>query len=180
MIDFATPEKNLEELNLNGDTVLADLGAGTGYYSWAAASIIAKHGGKGHVYAIDVQKSLLERITTEATRRGIGNLRVIWGDVDRMGGTKLADNNLDAVIVSNVLFQAENKKTFLQEATRILKPGGKMMLIDWSDSFGQMGPHPDQVMTESRALELASSVGLEKVRGFIAGAHHWGLILKKR
>ena len=52
------------------------------------------------------------------------------------------------------------------------------MIIDWSESFGGMGPTKRAVVTRERALELAHDAGFEQVKEFDAGAHHYGLILK--
>ena len=120
MESFADPKKNIEYLHLKSDSVVADLGTGSGHYAFALGEKIKAMGGGGHgiVYAIEVQKSLLDRVKQEADRRGLGNVSVIWGDVDVLGGTKLADNICDALVVSNVLFQSESREAFLKEANR--------------------------------------------------------------
>ena len=67
---------------------VADLGAGSGHYTLAAAK---KVGESGRVYAIEVQKDLLTRIKNLAQTEHINNVEVIWGDVENRGGTKLKD-----------------------------------------------------------------------------------------
>ncbi len=178
MTDFAVPLLNLAQLTLPINPSVADFGAGSGHYALALALRFKQEGQQGQVYAIDVQKKLLERIGIEAEREHLTNIRTLWGDLDRLGGSKLADNSVDAVIVSNVLFQAEHKDTLLREAYRVCKPSGQLMLVDWSDSYGNLGPTPEMVLPASEAKRLATSAGWKEVRDFSAGAHHYGIIFK--
>jgi hypothetical protein len=54
-----------------------------------------------------------------------------------------------------------------------------MLVLDWTGSFGHMGPHPAQVVTSAVAKELFSKVGLTVAKEFEAGSHHWGLLLRR-
>lgn len=154
---------------------IADFGSGSGHYVWPMAEAV---GPTGHVFAIDVQQDLLKRIHNEANKRGLKNVKIIWSDLEKPKGSKLADNALDLVLISNLLFQLEDKGIALREAKRILKPAGKLVLIDWLGSFSMMGPHKKDVVTKEAGRELAEQCGLKLVREFSAGAHHWGLMLR--
>ena len=175
-MDFASPKQNIAQFELREGMRVADLGAGSGHYTIEAAK---KVGESGRVYAIEVQKDLLTRITNLARDEHISNVEVIWGDVEERGGVKLKDGSIDAVIISNILFQAENKKGLIEEARRILKSKGKMLVIDWSDSYGDMGPPADNVISSEQARQLCEDAGLSFEREFPAGAHHFGFIVKK-
>jgi ubiquinone/menaquinone biosynthesis C-methylase UbiE len=128
------------------------------------------------VYAIDVQKDLLRRIKNEAHARGLHNIEIIWGDLEIPGSSKIHPHTVDVVLFSNVLFQMPVKRTPLEEAKRIVKKSGRIVIIDWIDSFGGLGPHKDDVLTKAGAKALASHAGLRLVEEFGAGAHHYGLI----
>jgi ubiquinone/menaquinone biosynthesis C-methylase UbiE len=155
---------------------VADIGAGSGAYALAAGMIV---GTTGSVYTIDIQTELLARIRKEAEDRRLRNIETISGDAAMPGGTKLADASVDAVILSNALFQAEHELAMVVEARRILKPAGKLLLVEWSDSFGHIGPHPDHVFSAETAKELFSASGFSLEREFEAGVHHYGMIFKK-
>jgi len=173
---FSDPEKNVSELYLKDGMVVADLGAGTGAYSIAAGRAM---GNSGTVYAIEVQKDFLSKVKNSAVEAGVNNIEVLWGDIEEEGGTKIGDNLADATIVSNVLFQVEDKKGLMGEAFRVTKPGGKILIVDWSESFGGLGPQPDDVFPESEAKNLAGEAGFVFDRSIDAGAHHYGMILNK-
>ena len=170
---FTNPEQNILSLGLIEGMRVADFGAGTGFYSKAASG---KVGYTGKVYAVEVQKDLVKKLEADIKQWGYTNIECIWGDIERKGGTKIADRSMDAVIVSNVLFQAEDKIGLIDETKRVLKKKGKVLLIDWSGSFGGMGPTEDHVVTENKARELFEKRGFVFERNISAGAQHYGII----
>ncbi len=173
---FADPTENLKKLNIKEGWKVADFGTGSGFY---AIGISKRIGDTGRVYAIDVQKDLLAKLANRAKEEGLNNVEIIWADVDQIGGSKLADGFLDAVVVSNILFQSENKENLAKETFRVLKSGGEVMVIDWTDSYGGLGPRSDQIFSVSKAEELFVKNGFTVVESFDAGDHHWGLVFKK-
>jgi ubiquinone/menaquinone biosynthesis C-methylase UbiE len=172
---FSDPRDIVDQLHLSPDMKVADFGSGSGHYSLALAEKLRE----GRVYAVDVQRDLLERLKTQASKTFLTNIETVWGDIEKLGGTKLRDGSLDMVIVANLLFQVEDKKTPLLEAKRVLKPSGRLLLVDWSESFGGMGPAPEAVLNRLDAETLLTSCGFELVSEVSAGAHHYGIIFKK-
>jgi ubiquinone/menaquinone biosynthesis C-methylase UbiE len=173
---MTNPQKNIEQFYLKEGMRVADLGAGMGVYSIAAAK---KVGDKGKVYAVEVQKDFLQKIKNEAKTQGVGNIEVLWGDIEELGGTKIADNEVDAVILSNVLFQVENPAGLLSEAKRILIPGGSVLVVDWADSFGGLGPQLDDVIPLSKMKSMLNEAGFIYDRDIETGEHHYGLVATK-
>jgi ubiquinone/menaquinone biosynthesis C-methylase UbiE len=173
---FSSPDLNLAPLNVLPGMIVADLGAGTGAYARAAAKMVGTH---GKVYAIDVQKELLGRLKAEADHEGLANIEYVWGDVEVPAGTHLKEASVDRVIIANLLFQVEDKAAVMKEAARILKPGGFVLVVDWTDSHGGLGPVQDMVVTADMARALGEAAGLEHSRGSAAGDHHYGLLFKK-
>ena len=180
--NFAHPKRNVAALGIEPGMSVADFGSGSGIYVLHIAEAL-EHSGR--VYAIDVQRDLLRRVKNEAQRRGFKNVDVIWTDLERAGSSKLADKTLDLVLISNLLFQVENKSAVLAEAWRILKPAGRLVIIDWADpalssqgAFPRIGPDRKSVITKEKTMELAERAGFELQREFPAGAHHYGLIFR--
>jgi ubiquinone/menaquinone biosynthesis C-methylase UbiE len=173
---FSAPEKNIEQLGIADNLIVADFGAGTGAYSIAAAK--AMHG-TGKVYAVEVQKDLLTTLQNTCNTEHIANISYIWGNCELSGGTKLSDNTCDIVIVSNVLFQAPDKKGVINEAKRVLKQGGVLLIIDWTASFNGMGPEKDQVFSELGARQLVSEFPFTFEKTISAGNFHYGLVFRK-
>lgn len=173
---FTNPEANIGALGIYEGMYIADLGAGVGAYTIPLAERV---GETGRVYAVEVQKDFLTNIKNEATARGFNNVELLWGDIERLGGTKIKDEGVDAVVISNVLFQADDKKGLLNEASRILKTGGKLLLVDWSDSFKGLGPTQAMVVTRDRALSICEKAGFVLKNEIPAGEHHYGFIMLK-
>lgn len=180
---FANPRRNVAALGIEHGMRVADFGAGSGAYTLAIATHLS---GSGHVIAVDVQRDLLRRIKNEATRRGYKNIDIVWGDLEVPGSSKIADRHLDFVLISNLLFQVEEKIRVLEEARRVLKPSGRLAIIDWADSTlptkgpnrGRVGPHRREVVSQTALSEMADRVGFIFDREFKAGSHHYGLLFR--
>ncbi len=174
---FANPENIIRQFQIGEGMKVADLGVGSGVYALLAAQAVGEH---GIVYACDVQKELLTKVKNAAEHEGYDNIHVLWTDLEEERGTTLADGILDAVIITNVLFQIEHKEVFMKEIFRILRLGGKVLVVDWQDSFGNMGPHVDHVFKKNAARSLAESVGFVFEQDIDAGSHHYGMIFRKK
>ena len=174
--NFTNPEKNVTELGVHDGMLVADLGAGTGAYIEPLARRV---GEAGRVYAVEVQKEFLTNIKDLATRYGLKNVEVIWGDIEVLGGTKIKDASIDAVILSNTLFLAEDKTGLAREIKRILKPGGKILIVDWKESFNSLGPTQDAVVSQSTAQGIFEHEGFSLAKTFDAGEHHYGFVMVK-
>ena len=173
---FSDPVKNIDQCGIQAGMDIADFGSGSGFYSIAASKSLIS---TGRVYAIDIQKDLLTKLKNQATKDGLYNIEVIWGDVEKPNGTKLRDGSIDLVLMCTILFQIDDKKLAIQEAKRVLKPGGRVLAVEWADSFGGIGPKPDVVLKRDKMLDLFESQGFHLDREISAGAHHYGLIFKK-
>jgi len=172
---FNDPVKNLKAFDLREDMIVADLGAGSGFYSIPLAQIVSR----GKVYAIEIQKDFLTTIINKAKDTHLNNIECLVGDVEKLGGTNIKDKILDAVIASNIFFQLEDKDKFIEEVKRILKPGGRILLIDWSNNTSLIGPTFDKTMPKSKMREMFEKKGFSWERDIDAGIHHYGMILIK-
>jgi ubiquinone/menaquinone biosynthesis C-methylase UbiE len=170
---FAEPKSNVLQMGLREGMKVADLGVGTGHYAFAASAIV---GPSGRVYAIDIQEDHLSRLRGEALEQGIRNIETIWGDFEKAGGTLLKDHSQDAVILSNTLFQLDRVGDAIAEIKRIVKPGGKLLVVDWAGSYGGLGPAQEIVVPEAKAEELFITGGFHKVKSFRGGPHHYSLL----
>jgi len=172
---FSDPIKNIAELDVRDGMKVADIGVGSGFYTIEAAK---KVGSRGMIYAVDIQQDILERLKKSAALIGLHNIEIVWGNAEKIGGTKLRENIADRAIVSNVLFQIEPKDrdNFVLELKRIVKSGGKLLLVDWQSGSPLTPPNAVPAMT---AESLFQKAGWELEKNFSAGDHHYGIIFKK-
>lgn len=168
---FLDPLDALKQFGVYGAQDVADLGSGAGHFALAAAGRLEG----GRLFAIDVEKEMLSRLVSEARSAGLSNVHALWGDLARLSGVPLADEAVDRAIAANVLFQVHDRDLFVQEVKRLLKPGGKVLLIDWRVDHGY-GPDQTQKVTEEVALTLFRRHGFEKERDIEVGDLHYGMI----
>ena len=173
---FSDPENNIKQFGLTSGMQVADFGSGSGFYAMAAAKAVLP---SGKVFAVDIQKDLLEKLKNGAKASHLNNVDIIWGDLEHLGGTKLRENSLDAVIISNLFFQIENRDALCLETKRILRINGRALVIDWEGSFAGMGPLDKDVVSKEKIISLFEDHGLKLDREISAGSHHYGLVFRK-
>lgn len=171
---FSNPIQNLSHISIDHGMSVVDIGAGSGYYT---IEIAKKVGSGGRVYAIDVQRDILERIKNSGATLGLRNIEVIWANAEKIGGTKLRESCADRVILSNVLFQIEKPEDLALELRRILKPNGKLLVVDWG---GQGAMSPKKIVPAATAQLLFEKAHFILEESFDAGDHHYGLVFKKQ
>ena len=152
---------------------MAELGPRTSFYSIAAGHIARR----GKVYAVEIIKDYLETIKEKVKEAHLSNVEILWGDIGKLGGTKLRDGIIDAVIASNILFQIDDKEQFVLEIKRILKQKGRVLLIDWSQSQVVVGGA--SIVSKNKAREMFEKKGFILEREINAGEHHYGMIFIK-
>lgn len=173
---FVDPRSVVAQLGLVAGMKAADLGGGVGHFAIPLARVL---GSSGKVYVVDIQKDLLGKLADSARKHHLTTIEMIWGDVDEDGGSHLKDESVDLVLLANTMFQLEKKESVAQEAKRILKNKGLLAIVDWSESFGGMGPQPDAVFNEKDARAIFERAGFQYVRTLKTGAHHFGILMRK-
>ena len=173
---FVDPQTVVSHFHLREGDSVADFGAGSGFY----VEILArKVGNQGKVYACEIQKELVNKIGTLARQKGLSAIHPLWCDIEQEKGVKIGDAMLDVGLMINTLFQLEHKQTALSEVSRTMRSGGKFFLVDWTDSFGGLGPKQSDVIASADAQALVETHGFVFERSFDAGDHHYGLAFRK-
>ena len=171
------PYKIFARISLSSGSRVADLGCGrTGHFVFPAVKVV---GDTGIVYAVDVVKNILESIKSMARSEGYDNVQTVWSDIELPGKTPIPDNSLDACFYVNVLFQLKNKVGALKEATRMLKPGGYLVVVDWAKRLGLLGPSEDRMLNPDELTRLAVVDNLKLVDKILPGDYHYSLIFEK-
>ncbi|MCK5095800.1 MAG: class I SAM-dependent methyltransferase [Candidatus Pacebacteria bacterium] len=174
---FVDPKGNIAQLGKIEGLQVADFGAGTGVYTMLLAQ---KVGDTGRVYAIEVQKDFLSRIRDAAQDTDLTNIEVLWGDIERLGATKLSDNSIDIVVLANVFFQVDDKRETLEEVKRVLVPQGRVLFVDWKDSYGGIGPQQDMIVKPDSVRQVFDESGFSLQKSIETGDQHYGFIFMKK
>jgi ubiquinone/menaquinone biosynthesis C-methylase UbiE len=111
-------------------TIVADVGAGDGTYSFAAAQ---KVGPSGHVYATEIDPEKLKNLKAEVTRRKLENVVIVEGTAD---DTKLPSSCCDVIFLRHVYHHLTQPDEFDKNLVRSLRPGSYLAIIDFPPSAG--------------------------------------------
>jgi len=147
------PDVIMDALNIADGSVVADLGAGGG---WFAERLSRRVGPKGLVYAEDIQKEMIGAIKRRIQRESLVNVRPV------LGTTK--DSNLppglDAIVFMGSYNEMEAPVALLKDAAASLKPQGRIGIVEYTAGAGGPGPDPDQRVSPETVIEDATAAGL--------------------
>lgn len=173
---FLNPARFVASLEIPRGSIVADFGAGSGFY---AIPLAEKVGPEGKVYAFDIQKQAIEQIRSRARLHHLLNIEAVTADLEIKRGTRLKDHVVDAVLAASILHQAADPGAVLEEAARIIKPGRKLVIVEWDQSQFPGGPKPQLRIPKSKARQYAEAAGFQLDREIAAGSHHYALIFRR-
>ena len=173
--EFLNVEKIVDQLDIAPNETIADFGAGHGFFAIAFAK---KAGPSGQVFAIDILKTALESIRSQAKIEGLFNIKIIWGNLEKPGGSTLPAESCDLVLIANVLFQLSDKSLLIEEAKRVLKSGGRLTIIEWKPYIA-IGPQRESRLSEVELKQLVLSRGFSEFKTIDVGSHHYGFVFKE-
>lgn len=137
------PEKALDTLNLKSGMVVADVGAGTGYYSIRIAKRV---GPTGRVFANDIQPEMLQRLRENAALQKLTNIETVLGTVSN---PKLPPATMDLVILVDVYHEFSRPQRMLDRIRESLKPDGRLVLLEFRKEDPSVPIRPEHKMSLS-------------------------------
>jgi len=175
-VKFIDPPLIIDMLKIVSGMAVGDFGAGTGYFTFPLAR---KVGQGGVVYAIDILKEKIETIESQAKLLRFDNIIVKRANLELTNGSKLEAESLDWVFLVTMLFQNKDKKPVMLEAARVLKKGGKILVIEWNAGDFSFGPARELRVSKEEIFELAQGADLSVGEEIEISDFHFGLILEK-
>ena len=172
---FLDPAELLQAVPAELGNVVADFGCGNGYYSVSAAQIV---GSKGQVFALDIMEDALSQTASLAKTMGLSNISTRLCDLEKSGGAPINDTSCDLVIISSLLHQVEKKDIMLKEAYRVLKTGGKLLVVEWKPD-ANLGPAVSSRIAKNETAELLEKHGFRPISEIPAGSFHYGFLYSK-
>lgn len=152
------PSKLIEILSkrIKPTDVFADIGAGTGYYSFRLAKLVPQ----GKVLAVDIQQQMLDLLTQKAAQQNIPNVQTILGAVD---DPKLPANSVDYALLVDAYHEFDHPREMMQGIVKGLKPGGKVLLVEFRGEDINVPIKTLHKMTQAQAKREMDAAGLKHV-----------------
>ena len=152
------PDQIMDALGIADASVVADIGAGSG---WFTIRLARRVGPRGLVYAEDVQKEMITAISRRVSRDGLANVRPVLGLKNDPG---LALNTFDAILVVDAYHEIENRVAMLSSLARALKPQGRIGVVDFKLDGTGPGPSPEERVSPDVVVKDAEEAGLRLIR----------------
>jgi ubiquinone/menaquinone biosynthesis C-methylase UbiE len=147
------PDRLIDSLDLAKDAVVADIGAGTGYFTFRLSRRVPQ----GRVYAVDIQPEMLTIIRRPMARLAIDNVEPLLGTVDDPG---LPPNSVDAVLMVDAYHEFSHPFEMMQGVLHGLRPGGRVFLVEYRGEDRDLPIKRLHKMTEAQAKREMLAVGL--------------------
>ena len=175
MPKFIDPGIVVAQTGLAAGQVVADFGCGSGFYVLPAAQIV---GNSGLVYAIDVVEAKLAATSSIATQFGYKNIRFVQADLSRPL-TVVPSDSCDLVVMGNILHQVKPQEQVLKNAYRVLKSGGKLLVVEWKKVLSPIGPTMADRVQPQHLEALTLSVGLKRLLEIDVDNYHYAEVFLK-
>jgi len=162
------PAEVLAAMALHSGEAIADVGAGTGYFTLPLAQVV---GPQGRVYAVDAQEEMLSLLRQKLDEFTLSIIELIHAEADNTG---LPASCCDLVFAANVWHEFDDHAAVLREFARVLKADGRIAILDWRpDVLPEHGPPLEHRLDSSHAVDALRSSGFQKVATTNIGPYSW-------
>jgi SAM-dependent methyltransferase len=161
------PDRVVDSLDLRPDDVVADIGAGTGYFTFRIAERVPE----GGVYAVDIQPEMLDIVMERAWEQGFENVEPVRGDVD---DPNLPAASVDLALIVDAYHEFSHPREMMQGLVRALRPGGRVVLLEYRAEDPSIPIKPLHKMTEAQVRLELEAAGLRhvKTKDFLPRQHY--------
>lgn len=153
-IEEERPDEVVTNMGLNSDHVVADIGAGSGYFSFRIAKLVPD----GNVMAVDIQPEMLQLIEAQKRQDGVTNIQGVLGAID---DPNLPVNSIDAAIMVDAYHEFSHPFEMIRGIYEALRPGGRIFLLEYRGEDASVPIRPLHKMTEEQVVKEMSIFGLE-------------------
>jgi len=123
--EWQQPQRVIQSLQIRPGATIADLGAGSGYFTFLLAQAA---GPTGKVYAVDIDNDMAELVARKAKEQGLQNVEVILA---KPNDSLLPEERIDLIFTSNTYHHIENRVAYFATLRKALRPGGRVAVIDF-------------------------------------------------
>ena len=162
------PGEIVGALGVRSGDVVADIGAGTGYFTLPIARAVEL---SGKVFAVDAQEEMLALLRQKLDGASLPNIEMVCAEADR---TTLKDDACTLVFLANIWHEFDDRVAVLRESLRILRPGGRVAILDWRPDVEPVaGPPIAHRIAAEAAEEEMNSAGFVPLSRSATGSYSW-------
>ena len=165
--EWQKPHDVVMALDLKPTETIADIGAGTGYF----ARRFALHAGK--VYAVDIDAKLLDIVRMDAP----ANLQTVLAAPD---DPRLPQRSIDTIFLCDVLHHIENRPAYYSRLAKVLKPGGRIVVVDFFKKELPVGPPPSMKLSDAEVVAEFKAAGFTLSKRLDILPYQYYLFFEKR
>ena len=166
------PDQVIQNLGLHQGDEIADLGAGSGYFTVRLAREV---GPSGKVYAVDIDQKMLDYIDQRAQEEKLDNIQTILGDPD---DPKLGSQSVDLIFICDVLHHIQNRDKYYPKLHRALRPGGRLVDIDFQKRKLPVGPPVEMKIDKKDCIKEIEAAGFHFDKEFDFLTYQYFLIFE--
>ncbi len=148
------PDAVVANMGLDADHIVADIGAGTGYFSFRIAKLVPQ----GKVLAVDIQPEMLAIIEQRKADENVSNIEGVLGDVDN---PNLPPNSIDAAIMVDAYHEFSHPFEMIEGLYNALRVGGRLFFLEYRGEDASIPIRPLHKMTEEQVIKEMNVFGLE-------------------
>ena len=152
-VEWQKPDQIMDSLRIAEGSVVADLGAGGG---WFSIQLARRVGPNGIVFAEDIQPQMVDYIEQRTQRENLRWVRPILGTT----ADPLLPPGVDAILIDDVFHELDDPVTFFRNAAKALKPDGRLGVVDFLPGGGGPGPAPEERPDPKAVIAAAEAAGL--------------------
>ena len=165
------PDEVVTALGLRAGDAVADIGAGSGYFSTRFARAV---GETGKVFAVDIDDGLIEYLRERAAKEKLNNMEPVLSKPD---DPNLAPQSVDLVFICNVLHHVESRASYYKKLAAALRPGGRIAVIDFFKRELPVGPGVEMKIAREEMVRELSDSGFQLRREFDFLPYQYFLVL---
>jgi arsenite methyltransferase len=171
--EWQKPEEVIEKLELKPGDSVADLGAGSGYFTVLLARAV---GPAGKVYAVDIDEQMLAYIKQRAKQEHFANLQTVLADPH---DPKLSPGSVDLIFICDTLHHISERAKYYPLLARALKPGGRLVNIDFQKRPLPFGPPLQMKIAKEAVVEEVKPAGFRLVKDYDLLPHQYFLVFER-
>lgn len=154
------PDQVVYSLDLKSEDEVADIGAGSGYFTIRLAKSI---GPSGKVYAVDIDQKLLDYVEARAEREKLDNIQTILASGD---DPKLGSASVDLIFICDTLHHIPNRAPYYKLLLRALRPGGRLVIVDFHKRELPVGPPVEMKIDKKACIKEIEAAGFRLAKDY--------------